>query len=160
MPKTPQNTPQPPNPPSSAVPDIGKADLSQSDKQQIAIHMAQFQGPLPHPDHLQKYESVLPGAADRILTITEDSVDHDINMERLALDAEIRARDAEVHARDTDAKESRQGLYCGTGLFAMLITAAFAALLVSNAPLRAAALFLSTAAIGSTVAIIKLTRRK
>lgn len=37
---------------------------------------ATFSSPLPPPQYLDAYESTLPGAADRILTITESEVRH------------------------------------------------------------------------------------
>lgn len=30
-----------------------------------------YEGAIPHPDHLEKFEQILPGAADRILQLTE-----------------------------------------------------------------------------------------
>ena len=34
-----------------------------------------FSGPIPHPRHLKAYEDICPGAADRILRMTEKTVD-------------------------------------------------------------------------------------
>ena len=34
-----------------------------------------FSGPLPHSKHIAGYEAVLPGSADRIITMAERSVD-------------------------------------------------------------------------------------
>ena len=31
-----------------------------------------FQGPLPHPDHFEKYNEILPGSAERILKMAEN----------------------------------------------------------------------------------------
>lgn len=31
----------------------------------------EFSGPIPHPDTIQKYEEILPGAADRIISMAE-----------------------------------------------------------------------------------------
>lgn len=35
-----------------------------------------FSGPLPHPKHLSEYEKISPGAADRIITMAEESQEH------------------------------------------------------------------------------------
>lgn len=41
-----------------------------------------FSGPLPPPEHFEAYEKTLPGATDRIMTMTEKQVDHRIDMEK------------------------------------------------------------------------------
>ena len=35
-----------------------------------------FLGPLPHPDHLREYENILPGSADRLMTMVEEQAQH------------------------------------------------------------------------------------
>lgn len=42
-------------------------------------------GPIPHPDILQKYESVLTGSADRILKMAEKQSLHRMELEKKAL---------------------------------------------------------------------------
>ncbi len=42
----------------------------------LAVQVERFQGPLPPPEALAQYESVLPGAADRILQMAERRLDH------------------------------------------------------------------------------------
>ena len=39
-----------------------------------AIKQESFSGPLPHPQYYEGYEKVLPGSANRILTMTESQV--------------------------------------------------------------------------------------
>ncbi len=46
-------------------------------------------GPLPPPTFVRSYEDTLPGAADRILTITEKQQDHRHSMESARLQNEI-----------------------------------------------------------------------
>ena len=41
-----------------------------------------FSGPLPPPEYLEAYEKVMPGAPDRLLTMTEKQVDHRIELEK------------------------------------------------------------------------------
>lgn len=47
-----------------------------------AIQQESFSGPLPHPQYYEGYEKVLPGSANRILTMTESQVQHRISIEK------------------------------------------------------------------------------
>lgn len=47
-------------------------------------------GPLPHPDILMKYEQTCSGAADRIITITENQMKHRQNVETKVIDSNIK----------------------------------------------------------------------
>lgn len=51
----------------------------------IALRHETYSGPLPAPEDLQKYENVLPGAAERILALAEKQADHRIFKEQYAL---------------------------------------------------------------------------
>ena len=54
------------------------------------VHRAEFfQGPLPPPTILKGYEEVLPGSADRILKLTEQQRQHQIEMERAIVHSDI-----------------------------------------------------------------------
>ena len=58
--------------------------------QAVLIRRAEyFQGPLPHPTILKGYEEVLPGSADRILKLTEQQRQHQIEMERAIVHSDI-----------------------------------------------------------------------
>lgn len=50
----------------------------------------EFSGPIPHPDTIQKYEEILPGAADRIISMAERQASHRQAMERKMIEAESR----------------------------------------------------------------------
>lgn len=53
---------------SKAIP----ATLQQTQKQLMVAQRQEFyQGALPHPEHLARFEEVLPGLADRIMRLTE-----------------------------------------------------------------------------------------
>lgn len=41
----------------------------------LAIQTEAFSGPLPHPSDFEKYEAILPGAADRIIKMAEKEQD-------------------------------------------------------------------------------------
>ncbi len=80
-----------------------------------ATKVEHFQGPIPSPDALQRYESLLPGAAERIVSMAEKEQTHRHNCETQALQQEI-----ENHqARNT---EIRRGQWFGflIGLSAIL----------------------------------------
>lgn len=59
-------------------------------KQVVAYHQEVYAGPLPSPDVFERYEMILPGAAERILTMAETQSQHRQEMERMQLEAEIR----------------------------------------------------------------------
>ena len=60
--------------------------------QQIAatIVRGEFSGPIPPPSVLAEYEKMIPGSADRILTMAERQSDHRQKMEAKMIDAESR----------------------------------------------------------------------
>ena len=49
---------------------------------QIVQTVALTTGPLPPPEQLAQYEQIIPGAADRILRMTENNSDHRIELFR------------------------------------------------------------------------------
>lgn len=51
-----------------------------------ATKVESFRGPLPQPGALREYESILPGAADRILTMAENQASHRQAMEKEAVE--------------------------------------------------------------------------
>lgn len=106
---------------------------------QIAVSES-FSGPMPHPDHLREYDGILPGAAERILSMAESTLAHSTGMEKDMLRAEVADR--------------KLGMLLGGGLFALLIIGAFATLFITDNPL-VPGLFLGTAAIGGVVAFIR-----
>jgi uncharacterized membrane protein len=64
--------------------------LAASDPAALSLTMAAFSassysGPLPSPEHLRGYEEVLPGSADRILTMAEKQSDHRQEIEKDAV---------------------------------------------------------------------------
>lgn len=54
-------------------------------KEQIEM----YQGPIPHPDTLRRYEEISPGFADRIIQMTEKQVEHRIELENKVIDSKI-----------------------------------------------------------------------
>lgn len=60
-------------------------------KQVVAeVTQSEFSGPIPPPSIIKGYEEVLPGAADRIITMAEIQSKHRQDMERKMIHAELR----------------------------------------------------------------------
>lgn len=52
-----------------------------------------FSGPLPHPDHLERYEKIISGGAERIFKMAENQADHRMSIEKLVVGADVRRSD-------------------------------------------------------------------
>ncbi len=50
----------------------------------------EYSGPLPPPGVFEKYEKVLPGAAERILKLAEEQSKHRQTLERKVIDQDVR----------------------------------------------------------------------
>ena len=61
------------------------------------------QGPLPHPDELTAYDSILPGAAERIFAMATDEQKHRHEQEKSITDANI-----EIARRNSDETKRAQ----------------------------------------------------
>lgn len=57
----------------------GKNDNGQEMK---VVHQEAYQGSLPHPDLLKKFEEITPGAAERILAMAEKEQQHRHELEK------------------------------------------------------------------------------
>ncbi|MYD65223.1 MAG: DUF2335 domain-containing protein [Chloroflexi bacterium] len=53
-----------------------ESDIDPDEAEEILFRAARFRGPLPPPGLFREYEDVLPGAADRILSMAEDETTH------------------------------------------------------------------------------------
>jgi uncharacterized membrane protein len=51
-------------------------DAGSAERQLIARHTLVHQGPLPHPAVLKQYDEIVPGAAERIITMAEQQARH------------------------------------------------------------------------------------
>lgn len=120
---------------------VAKRELPEVARRITGIAVSeQFSGPMPHPKHLREYEDILPGAAERILSMAERNLEHNLSMDQNVVDAEIADR--------------KLGMWLGAGLFALMILTAFATLFVTSNPV-VPGLFLGAAAIGGVVAFIR-----
>lgn len=55
----------------------------------MIIRQESFAGPIPPPQVLQGYESILPGSADRIIKMAESQQQHRINIEDKAVSGQV-----------------------------------------------------------------------
>ena len=64
--------------------------IAQNGKTRIAVQQSEFySGPLPHPDMLEKYESICTGSADRILAMAEEQGEHRRAIEKAVIASKI-----------------------------------------------------------------------
>lgn len=85
-----------------------QADVVSSRREKVEISTsASYEGPLPPPAMLERYEEVIPGSANRILEMAEKQTEHRINIEKTAVGG--------------DSKRSYFGLAAGFVLSAMVI---------------------------------------
>ncbi len=56
---------------------------------QFAITAQQFSGPIPPPELLRKYEELIPGAADRIMSMAERQGSHRQTLESQVINSNI-----------------------------------------------------------------------
>jgi len=77
-PGQPHPTPQPPQ---------QIISQSQSVAAQVQLH---YEGPLPHPSILQGYNQVVPGSAERIISMAEQQAKHRQELEKAVIGADIR----------------------------------------------------------------------
>lgn len=103
--------------------------------QSVAM-MAQYSGPIPPPEFLRQYESVVPGAADRIMRTFERQMEHRQSLESRVIDSDI--------------KQAGAGMRWGGILSALALILAFF-LAVSGSPGWAAAVSVGQVATLATV---------
>lgn len=103
------------------------------------------EGPVPHPDVVAGYESVLPGAADRILKLAESESMHRHARDRDAMDANIDAQKKQLGINEYQTKASFRSDIVGQALgfivsFSCIAGAVVLALQDKNAAAVASAL--------------------
>lgn len=65
-------------------------DQSTAVGRHIEAHYESYQGPLPRPFDLREYESIVPGAADRILRMAENQSEHRQFLEKAVIRGDSR----------------------------------------------------------------------
>ncbi len=95
---------------------VNKQQLQQVIHQMVRTEI--FSGPLPSPDNFQKYNEILPGAAERILKMAEQQGSHRRELEKAAI----------TH----DIKQSKRGSIFAFSLGVLAIVAGFILLLLGK----------------------------
>lgn len=62
-------------------PAVRQADVVEAEYQRVSLTAEAWSGPLPHPDTLERYEKLIPGSAERLLTAFERQVAHRHNLD-------------------------------------------------------------------------------
>jgi hypothetical protein len=55
------------------------------EQMEIIQHSEQFTGPIPHPEHMQKYQDIDQSFPDRILKIAESNLSHKQSVEKIVI---------------------------------------------------------------------------
>lgn len=71
-----------------------------------------FTGPIPPPDLLRAYENILPGLADRVVSMAEKEGDHRRRQETKGLDAEIEVNFLLATSYTADVKRGQKFALC------------------------------------------------
>lgn len=98
MPQRKKNTPSAPVPAQENLPEDVNKVLEQLTEEQrrvlmgtmVAMEQRMYSGPLPPAEEIEAYERVCPGSADRIIKMTEKSLDHRISNEKLIVSEETK----------------------------------------------------------------------
>ncbi len=99
-----------------------------------AVHLLHHQGPLPAPEDLHRYEALLPGAAERIMRLSEDEATHRRSLEDRASAANASAQAEQVAsvAYQTRAVFRSDAIGQAAGLIVSLACVAAAVYLAGN----------------------------
>jgi uncharacterized membrane protein len=65
-------------------------EIPEAKRQEVAQRITQvtaerYSGPVPHPEMLARYETIVPGSAERLISMAERSMAHQISMESTML---------------------------------------------------------------------------
>jgi hypothetical protein len=55
------------------------------EQMEIIQHSEQFTGPIPHPEHMQKYQDIDQSFPDRILKMAESNLSHKQSVEKIVI---------------------------------------------------------------------------
>lgn len=104
-----------------------------------AVYSEFFSGPIAHPRHLREYEDICPGAADRIVSMAEENMQHRKAVENKIIDAEIADR--------------KLGMVLGAGCLALLLILAVVSAWLTGSEVIPG-LFLGSAVLGAVTMFI------
>lgn len=63
-----------------------------------------YQGPIPPPEVLHKFDQLVPGTAERLIKLAEDESNHRRQMEKQAMDANIAAQQGQLRIGEYQSK--------------------------------------------------------
>ncbi|MGA9509161.1 MAG: DUF2335 domain-containing protein [Candidatus Sulfotelmatobacter sp.] len=66
--------------------------MVRSQSTELRIQSAAFSGPLPPPDALERYNQILPGAAERIIAMAENQQSHRQGLEKHVIHSNVEAQ--------------------------------------------------------------------
>ncbi len=85
----------------------------------VAIMMSEkFSGPIAHPKHLREYEDILPGSAERIVSMAEREQAHNMEMESRIISGQI--------------SDQKLGMWFGLAALLVVVVLAFIAGMMGN----------------------------
>ncbi|MDP1633348.1 MAG: DUF2335 domain-containing protein [Gallionellaceae bacterium] len=97
--------------------------------QQVQVsHQKVHHGPLPAPEDLQRYDELLPGAAERIIAMAEMEQRHRHEQEKKAIASELATRETlqttEMSRIDGVMRSDKRGQYLGAFVSILAISGA------------------------------------
>lgn len=85
---------------------VASATAKQSEPSSIqTVSQTTFQGPIPSPDALDRYNKVIPGAAERILKMAESETAHRHQQEIQTLNANVNAQTRQLDIAELQTKK-------------------------------------------------------
>ena len=102
---------------------VGILETLPEDQRTVVYGALSFSGPIPPPAMYSAYEDVLPGSADRIMTMAEKEQDH-----RIVMDPKY----AEIHAANTKRSQRLAALVMVVGLTAAAILGIYGDIRISG----------------------------
>lgn len=132
-------------------------------EQFMAVQAQHHSGPLPAPQTLAGYESVLPGSAERILVMAEKNQDARIKLDMAQLEADIQHREQMAEMQKRVHTGAFLSDYLGQILgfiiaLCCIAAAAYAGLVLGNWPVTA--VFLGLPVVGMVQAVRGMKPKK
>jgi uncharacterized membrane protein len=118
-----------------------------------------YSGPLPPPDMMRSYEGILPGAFERILSMTENSLQHGQIMDQEGLKLQGRVLEANITIHQKEHSYKIRGQWFG--LFIIMLFIAVAAFCIWKDQITAGvSILVATALTGIVTVFITGTHTK
>lgn len=100
------------NSPRQSRPATGVVSKSNQPQQIQTTTFQQYEGPIPHPDALSRYNEIIPGAAERIMAMAERETEHRHSQESKAIQANIDSQKTQLLIAEQQSRANyRSGIY-------------------------------------------------